>query len=222
MTRAEFAARHGLDAEPADRGAAAGQPPERNRAEFSGAFVEACERLARAMKRAAAVQFVHAAAPADRRAFCAMQRRRRRSRSSASKARPTTRWPRRIAPSWPAGRPPSKPRCWERRWSSIYRVAPLTALILRRMIRTPFIGMVNLIAGRARGPGVDSGRFHARRRRSRGSPPARIARGREEMKAGLAEVRAKLGPGRRDRAGRGYFRRNAVVSLRVSARATGG
>ena len=30
----------------------------------------------------------------------------------------------------------------------VYRVAPLTASILRRMVRTPFIGMVNLIAGK--------------------------------------------------------------------------
>ena len=30
----------------------------------------------------------------------------------------------------------------------IYRVSPLRPRILRRMIRTPFIGMVNLIAGR--------------------------------------------------------------------------
>src|SRR6202034_687298 len=30
----------------------------------------------------------------------------------------------------------------------VYRVAPLTASILRHMIRTPFIGMVNLIAGK--------------------------------------------------------------------------
>ena len=30
----------------------------------------------------------------------------------------------------------------------VYRVARLTAAIMRRLIRTPFIGMVNLIAGR--------------------------------------------------------------------------
>ncbi len=30
----------------------------------------------------------------------------------------------------------------------VYRVAPLTAVILRHMVRTPFFSMVNLIAGR--------------------------------------------------------------------------
>ena len=30
----------------------------------------------------------------------------------------------------------------------VYKVTPITAAILRHMIRTPFIGMVNLIAGR--------------------------------------------------------------------------
>ena len=77
----------------------------------------------------------------------------------------------------------------------IYRVAPLTAAILRRMIRTPFIGMVNLIAGRVLAPELIQDAF----------TPDAVARelgrliespaAREEMKIGLAEVRAKLGPG---------------------------
>jgi lipid-A-disaccharide synthase len=77
----------------------------------------------------------------------------------------------------------------------VYRVAPSTAFFLRRMIRTPFISMVNLIAGRRVVPELMQDNFtpaalEAETRRLLESPAAR-----EEMKAGLAEVRAKLGPG---------------------------
>jgi lipid-A-disaccharide synthase len=77
----------------------------------------------------------------------------------------------------------------------VYRVAPVTASILRHMIRTPFIGMVNLIAGRRVAPELIQDDFTPEAvatevRRLLDSPDARA-----EAKAGLAEVRAKLGPG---------------------------
>ena len=77
----------------------------------------------------------------------------------------------------------------------VYRVAPVTASILRRMIRTPFIAMVNLIAGRLVAPELIQDDFTpesvAREvRRLLDSPNARA-----EARAGLEEVRAKLGPG---------------------------
>jgi lipid-A-disaccharide synthase len=77
----------------------------------------------------------------------------------------------------------------------VYRVAPLTATILRHMIRTPFIGMVNLIAGRRVAPELIQDDFTPETlerevRRLLDSPGAR-----DEAKGGLAEVRAKLGPG---------------------------
>jgi lipid-A-disaccharide synthase len=77
----------------------------------------------------------------------------------------------------------------------VYRVAPVTASILRHMIRTPFIAMVNLIAGRRVARELIQDDFTAEAvatevRRLLDSPDAR-----EEAKAGLAEVRAKLGPG---------------------------
>src|SRR5271163_4923357 len=77
----------------------------------------------------------------------------------------------------------------------VYRVAPVTASILRHMIRTPFIGMVNLIAGRLVAPELIQDDFTPEAvatevRRLLDSPDARA-----EAKAGLAEVRAKLGPG---------------------------
>jgi lipid-A-disaccharide synthase len=76
----------------------------------------------------------------------------------------------------------------------IYRVAPTTALILRRMIRTPFIAMVNLIAGRRVVPELIQDQFTpaALEIEVRRLLESRAAR--EEMKAGLAEVRTKLGP----------------------------
>jgi lipid-A-disaccharide synthase len=77
----------------------------------------------------------------------------------------------------------------------VYRVAPVTASILRYMIRTPFIGMVNLIGGRRVVPELIQDDFTPESvekevRRLLDSPAAR-----DEVKAGLAEVRAKLGPG---------------------------
>ena len=77
----------------------------------------------------------------------------------------------------------------------VYRVSPISASILRRMIRTPFFSMVNLIAGRSVVPELIQDDFtpaavEAQVRRLLDSPAAR-----EEMKSSLAEVRAKLGPG---------------------------
>jgi lipid-A-disaccharide synthase len=76
----------------------------------------------------------------------------------------------------------------------IYRVSPITAGILKHMIRTPFIGMVNLIAGRQVAPELIQDRFTAEAverevRNLLESEPARAA-----AKAGLAEVRARMGP----------------------------
>jgi lipid-A-disaccharide synthase len=77
----------------------------------------------------------------------------------------------------------------------IYRVSPITAGILRHMLRTPFIGMVNLIAGRQIAPELIQDAFtpqavEAEIRRLLESDAARA-----EARAGLAEVRAKMGPG---------------------------
>jgi lipid-A-disaccharide synthase len=77
----------------------------------------------------------------------------------------------------------------------IYRVAPSSAFILRRMILVPFFSMVNLIAERRVVPELIQDDFtpaalEAEVRSLLGSPSAR-----EEMKVGLAGVRAKLGPG---------------------------
>ena len=77
----------------------------------------------------------------------------------------------------------------------VYRVAPATALVLRQMLRTPVIGMVNLIAQRRVAPELVQNDFtpDAVEREVRyllESPAAR-----EEARAALAEVCGKLGPG---------------------------
>jgi lipid-A-disaccharide synthase len=77
----------------------------------------------------------------------------------------------------------------------VYRVKPLTASIMRRMIRTPFIGMVNLIANRQVCPELIQDDFTPAAVEKEVRRLLEVPAAREEMKAGLAEVRAKLGPG---------------------------
>jgi lipid-A-disaccharide synthase len=77
----------------------------------------------------------------------------------------------------------------------IYRVSPVTAGILRHMIRTPFIGMVNLIAGRQVAPELIQDRFTAEAVEREVHNLLESEGARAAAKAGLAEVRAKMGPG---------------------------
>jgi lipid-A-disaccharide synthase len=192
MSREEFAARHGLDASrpivtllPGSRKSEMAQHYQR--------VMKACARLQQSM--GGRVQFVHAVAPNLK--------------------------PQLLAPYSP---PPglSVTRVGGETYSAlaaadcaivasgtatmeaallgtpmvvIYRVTPITAAILRYMIRTPFIGMVNLIAGRQVALELIQDRFtpeavEAEVRRLLESEAARA-----EAKAGLAEVKAKLGPG---------------------------
>src|ERR1700723_960782 len=77
----------------------------------------------------------------------------------------------------------------------VYRVAPLTASILRHMVHTPFFSMVNLVAGRRVVPELIQNDF----------PPAAVAAevsrlldsraACEEMKTALVGVRTSLGSG---------------------------
>jgi lipid-A-disaccharide synthase len=77
----------------------------------------------------------------------------------------------------------------------VYRVAPTTAFVLRRMLRTPFIGMVNLIAGREVAPELIQDNFTPESVEREVRRLLESSSAREEAKSGLAEVRAKLGPG---------------------------
>jgi lipid-A-disaccharide synthase len=75
----------------------------------------------------------------------------------------------------------------------VYRVAPFTAAVARRLVRTPMFAMVNLIAGRRIVPeliqdSLTPERLAMETARLLDSPAERNV-----MRADLAEVRAKLG-----------------------------
>jgi lipid-A-disaccharide synthase len=77
----------------------------------------------------------------------------------------------------------------------VYRVSPTSAFVLRRMVRSPFIAMVNLIAGRRVVPELIQDQFTSAALEQEVRNLLESTAARDEMKAGLAEVRAKLGPG---------------------------
>lgn len=76
----------------------------------------------------------------------------------------------------------------------IYRLAPLTAGIARLLVRTPMFAMVNLIAGRRVVPELVQKDFTPERLASEAIRLLDSPEARAEMRQGLAEVRAKLGP----------------------------
>jgi lipid-A-disaccharide synthase len=194
LTRAEFAARHGLDA---NRPIVALLPGSR-RGEIERHYpvlVEACNRLAPSMNRTQAVQFVVAAASGLGPDLFA----RLAGSSTVNIVRVEGAQYDALAAAdcavLASGTATVEAALLGTPMVVIYRVAPLTGLIVRRMIRTPYIGMVNLIAGREIAPELIQDAF----------TPEAVARelgrliespgARGEMKIGLAEVRAKLGPG---------------------------
>ena len=77
----------------------------------------------------------------------------------------------------------------------VYRLAPTTAFLLRRLVRTPFFSMVNLIAGRRVVTELFQDEFTAERVAGEVLRLLKSGEARDEMRRGLAEVRAKLGPG---------------------------
>ena len=194
LTRAEFATRHGLDASrpivtllPGSRRSEIGQ--------HYGRILEACRRLAAGPKKIEGVQFVHAAAPGLSAEFFA--------RAGGEHAVHVTRVEGATYDALAAadcaivasGTATVEAALLGTPMVVIYRVTPASAVILRRMIRTPYIGMVNLIAGKQVVPELVQEQFTSAAverevRRLLISPEAR-----EEMKAELAKVRARLGSG---------------------------
>jgi lipid-A-disaccharide synthase len=189
MSRAEFNARYELD--PA-RPIVALLPGSRASevARNFPAILEACERLSREMGAAgAAPQFVHAAAPGIG--------------SSAGAAVDVMRVEGATYDVLAAadcaivasGTATVEAALLGTPMVVVYRVAPLTAILLRRMVHTPFFSMVNLIAGRRvvtelMQDDFTSAAVAAEVRRLLESNAAR-----EEMKAVLAQVSASLGTG---------------------------
>jgi lipid-A-disaccharide synthase len=189
MTREEFAARHGLDA---SRPIVTLLPGSR-RSEIEqhyGRMLEACVRLVNIR----GIQFVHAAAPGLGAGVFA-----RYTKGTVSVKRIEGATYDALAAADCAivasGTATVEAALLGTPMVVVYRVTPASAFILRRMIRSPFIGMVNLIAGKIVAPELIQDRFtpaavEAEVRRILESPAALA-----EAKAGLAEVRAGLGPG---------------------------
>jgi lipid-A-disaccharide synthase len=194
MSRAEFAARHDLDT---DRPIVALLPGSRSSemARNFPAIFEACERLTLEMDKESRPQFVHAAAPGlgptlttlgDGTPNFTVKRIEGETYNALAAADCAI-----VA----SGTATVEAALLGTPMVVVYRVAPLTALILRRMVHTPFFSMVNLVAGRRVVPELIQDDFTpaavaAEVRRLLDSPAAR-----DEMKAGLAGVRTSLGTG---------------------------
>ncbi|HUA01059.1 MAG TPA: lipid-A-disaccharide synthase [Candidatus Aquilonibacter sp.] len=194
IARTEFAERHGLDPE---RLIVTLLPGSRRNeiAQIFPIVLDACEILAREVKAMGALQFVHAAAPnlpAD--LFAAYGTRPgvtiRRVEGATYDALAAA-----DCAIVASGTATIEAALLGAPMVVVYRVARATAAILRRMLRTPFISMANLVAERRVVPELIQDAF----------TPAAVAAevryllespdGRDAMVAGLAEVRAKLGSG---------------------------
>jgi lipid-A-disaccharide synthase len=193
MSRAEFAARHGLDPE---RAIVALLPGSR-RGEIERHYpwiMEACERLSRESLGRGPLQFVLAAAPALGPELFAPY-----SRAGVSVTRVEGSTYDALASADCAivasGTATVEAALLGTPMVVVYRVSPTSAFVLKRMVRSPFIAMVNLIAGRRVVPELIQDQFTSAvvEQEVRKLLESRDAL--DEMKAGLAEVRAKLGPG---------------------------
>ena len=76
----------------------------------------------------------------------------------------------------------------------VYRVSPLTGWIGKRLVKTPFVAMVNLIAGKRVVPELIQGDFTPERVAAEVELLLGSAEIRGEMKRELAQVRERLGP----------------------------
>ena len=76
----------------------------------------------------------------------------------------------------------------------IYRVTPLTALLAKPLLRTSYFSMVNLIAERRVVPELIQHDFTPQRVAGEVLRLLRDSRARDELRAGLADVRQRLGP----------------------------
>ena len=76
----------------------------------------------------------------------------------------------------------------------VYRVTPLTALLAKPLVRTPYFSMVNLIAERRVVPEFIQAAFTPRNVAQEILNLLRNPQARAELRCGLAEVRRRLGP----------------------------
>ena len=76
----------------------------------------------------------------------------------------------------------------------VYRLSRITAMLARPLVRTPFVSMVNLMAGRRVVPELVQHDFTPARVAAEVSRLLDSPSARDEMRRGLAEVRERLGP----------------------------
>ena len=194
ITREEFAAKHSLDPE----SLIVVLLPGSRRSEIAQHYpfvLDACELLAREMQPVGGVQFVHVAAPSQPAGLFSDYGDRlgiqiKRIEGQAYDALASA-----DCAIVASGTATIEAALLATPMVVIYRVAPMTAAILRRMVRAPFISMVNLIGGRRIVPELIQDNLTAKAVAAQVRFLLESADGREEMKSGLAEVRAKLGSG---------------------------
>jgi lipid-A-disaccharide synthase len=196
-SRAEFAARHGLLP---DRPIVALLPGSRRNeiARNYPAILETCALLSKKYAAAGGIQFVLVATPGLNDDFSAVESSLRSTHQLAPQRIEGDAYNALAAADCAivaSGTATIEAALLGAPMVVVYRVAPSTAMVVRRLLRTKFISMVNLIAGREIVKELIQDPFTA------SSVAAEISRlldspdARAEMKAGLAEVREKLGPG---------------------------
>jgi lipid-A-disaccharide synthase len=191
-TRGEFAERHGLDASCPIIALLPGSRKTEIEHNYPR-IIEACEQLSRKTK-VAGLQFVNAAAPGLSRQFFAKNARPGVDVKHIEGAAYD------VLAAADCGIVASGTATVEAALLGtpmvvVYRLATASAFFLRFMIRTPFFSMVNLIAGRRIVPELIQDDFTPGAVSSEIGKLLESRSAREEMRAGLAEVRNLLGPG---------------------------
>jgi lipid-A-disaccharide synthase len=194
MTRAEFAARHGLKAELPIVALLPGSRASEVARNFP-TILKACEQLALEMSDRSGPQFVHAAAPGLARTISAAELARSHLVLNRIEGETYDVLAAADCAIVASGTATVEAALLGTPMVVVYRVTPITAFILRRLVHAPFFSMVNLVAGRRVVRELMQEDFTptavaAEVRRLLESREAR-----EEMKAGLAGVRASLGSG---------------------------
>jgi lipid-A-disaccharide synthase len=99
----------------------------------------------------------------------------------------------------------------------VYRVTPLTALLAKPLVRTPFFSMVNLIAGKRAVPELIQNDFTPERVALETLGLLRDQEARAILRHNLAEVRQRLGPpGAVDRAADAILQQMAAVQAQTT------
>ena len=193
QSREQFAAEHGLDAA---KPIVALLPGSRKNeiARNWPIIVQACALLARTQSSGAPIQFVHVAAPGlgpelfapHTPAGLAIQRIEGGAYDALAAADCAL-----VA----SGTATIEAALLGAPMVVVYRVSPLSAVLARPLIRTPFFAMPNLIAGRQIVPELIQDAFTAEAVAAEARKLLESRDAREQMRGALGEVRSRLGSG---------------------------